>query len=89
MSVAATIEVKLKEALNPTQIKIEDQSHLHAGHTGSKGGSETHFAVEIVADEFQGMSRLDRQRLVNEILSEELAGPVHALSIRAIVTAEM
>lgn len=83
MSVAATIEAKLQQALEPAYLKIEDQSESHAGHVGAKEGGESHFAVEIVADRFLGMSRLARQRLVNEILAEELAGPVHALSIHA------
>ena len=84
MSVATTIEAKLRDALEPTYLKIDDQSNLHAGHLGATEGGESHFAVEIVSDEFLGMDRLARQRLVNKILAEELAGPVHALSIRAM-----
>ena len=88
MSVAATIEVKLREALDPAYLKIEDQSASHAGHAGAREGGESHFAVEIVSDRFLGMSRLACQRFVNEILKEELAGPVHALSIRTKVIEE-
>ena len=88
MSVAATIEAKLRQALDPASLKIEDQSSLHAGHVGAKEGGESHFAVEIVSDRFRDLSRLARQRLVNEILAEELAGPVHALSIRAMTLME-
>jgi len=84
MSVATTIEAKLREALGPTYLKIDDQSDLHAGHVGAREGGESHFAVEIVSDHFLGMSRIARQRLVNKILAKELAGPVHALSIRAM-----
>ena len=88
MSVAATIEAKLHQALDPACLKIEDQSASHAGHAGATDGGESHFAVEIISDRFLGMSRLARQRLVNEILAEELAGPVHALSIRAMTVIE-
>lgn len=88
MSVAAKIEAKLRAALDPTQLEIEDQSHLHSGHSGAREGGESHFAVVIVSDQFRDMNRLARQRLVNETLSEELAGPVHALSIRAMTLAE-
>ena len=88
MSVAADIEAKLKAALDPTHLEIEDQSHLHSGHAGAPEGGESHFAVVIVSDQFRDMNRLARQRLVNETLSEELAGPVHALSIRAMTLAE-
>ena len=88
MSVAANIEAKLKAALNPTHLEIEDQSQLHSGHAGAPEGGESHFAVVIVADNFRDMTRLARQRLVNETLADELAGPVHALSIRAVTSAE-
>ncbi|MFP6746330.1 MAG: BolA family protein [Alphaproteobacteria bacterium] len=88
MSVMATIEEKLKAALNPLRLEVEDQSHLHAGHAGAREGGESHFAVVIVAEIFQDMSRLARQRLVNEALAQELAGPIHALSIRAMTDDE-
>ncbi len=88
MSVAATIEKNLQAALNPIRIDVEDQSHLHAGHAGAREGGESHFAVVIVANIFEGMSRLARQRLVNEALALELAGPIHALSIRAMTINE-
>ena len=88
MSVAARIEAKLQQALNPDYLKVDDQSASHAGHVGAREGGESHFAVEIVSNQFLGMSRLERQRLGNEILAEEMSGPVHALSIRAMAAAE-
>ncbi len=88
MSVAATMEEKLRAALSPVRLEIEDQSHLHAGHAGAREGGESHFAVIVVADAFEGLTRLARQRLVNEALAEELAGPIHALSIRALAPGE-
>jgi|TARA_B100000315_G_scaffold235895_1_gene251175 BolA protein len=88
MSMAATIEQKLRAALAPVQLEVEDQSHLHAGHAGAREGGESHFAVLIVAEIFADTSRLARQRLVNEALREELAGSIHALSIRALTPAE-
>jgi len=88
MSMAATIEEKLRAALNPARLEIEDQSHLHAGHAGAREGGESHFAVEVVADVFEDLSRLARQRLINEALAQELSGSIHALSIRAMTPAE-
>ncbi len=88
MSMAATIEEKLRAALNPARLEIEDQSHLHAGHAGAREGGESHFVVEVVADVFEDLSRLARQRLINEALAQELAGSIHALSIRAMTPAE-
>lgn len=83
MSVAQDIERKLTEAFAPTSLKVIDESHLHAGHVGARPEGETHFRVEVVSDAFADCSRVDRQRLVYDILREELAGPVHALSVQA------
>lgn len=77
------IEDKLKAALSPIQLDIIDDSAAHAGHAGARPGGESHFTVEIVSEAFAGQSRVARHRLVNQALAEELAGPVHALVIRA------
>jgi BolA family transcriptional regulator, general stress-responsive regulator len=82
------IAQKLRAAFSPRQLEVVDESHKHAGHAGSRPGGETHFQVRIVAEAFQGKSLLDRHRLVNEALAQELAGPVHALSIMALTTSE-
>ena len=82
MSVAQTIEDKLAARLAPSRLVVIDESHQHAGHAGAPEGGESHFRVEIVSGEFAGLGRLARQRLVHDILAAELAGPVHALSLR-------
>ena len=74
---------KLREAFSPSQLEVVDDSHHHAGHAGARPEGETHFRVRIVAAAFEGKSRIDRHRLVNDALADELAGPVHALSITA------
>ena len=83
MSVAQMIRNKLTSALGPVQLEVIDESHLHAGHVGARPEGETHFRVIIVAAAFAGESRVARQRAIHQILADELAGPVHALSIRA------
>ena len=88
MSVAETIRAKLTEALSPAQLEIVDESHLHAGHASAPEGGESHFRVAIVASAFEGQSRVARQRLVYGALSDELAGPVHALAITALAPGE-
>ncbi|MFQ5533894.1 MAG: BolA family protein [Sphingomonadales bacterium] len=65
-----------------------DESHRHAGHAGARPEGESHFRVTIVAAAFEGKSRLQRQRLVYQILSEEMAGPVHALQVVAVAPSE-
>ncbi len=81
--VSDQMEVKLREAFAPTQLRINDDSHNHAGHAGAPDGGESHFSVEIISDKFEGLSRIACHRLVNEALADELAGPVHALAITA------
>ncbi len=88
MTVAETIDRKLSEALAPGEIRIIDDSARHAGHAGARPGGETHFNVMVVAAAFAGKSRLERQRLVHMILADELAGPVHALSLRLMTPDE-
>ncbi|QLH40900.1 MAG: BolA family transcriptional regulator [Defluviicoccus sp.] len=81
MSVAERIRSKLTQALSPGHLDVTDESARHAGHAGARPEGETHFHVEIVAEAFRGLSRIERQRLVHRTLAEELAGPVHALSL--------
>ena len=81
MTVADTMRAKLSAALAPEVIEIIDDSHRHHGHAGWREGGETHFNVTLVSAKFAGLSRVDRQRLVYQILADELAGPVHALQL--------
>ncbi len=78
----------LKEALTPISLEVEDQSHLHKGHAGWREGGGTHFEVRIVSAAFEGVSRVGRHRLVNQALKDDLAGPVHALAIKAKAPSE-
>lgn len=88
MKVADSIRRKLTEALDPAVLHIVDDSEKHKGHAGYRDGGETHFTVTVVSAAFEGEGRIARQRRVYAILAEELAGPVHALSIRALTPAE-
>ena len=83
MIVAQNIRSKLTEAFQPVSLNIKDESSQHAGHNGARPEGETHFRVEIVAGAFAGKSRVDCQRMVYAVLADELAGPVHALSVSA------
>ena len=86
MQVEARIKEKLLVAFSPSQLSVVNESHKHAGHAAMKDYAftgETHFAVTIVSESFAGRSRIDRHRMVHEVLAEELAGPVHALAVKA------
>lgn len=83
-----TIQDKLNQAFAPTRLDVEDDSARHHGHAGARPGGESHFNVTIEAAAFAGVSRVARQRLVYQALAEELAGPVHALSVKALAPGE-
>ncbi len=77
------IHDKLTAALAPSLLEVIDVSHLHAGHAGAKSAGQSHFTIKIVSEAFRGKSLVQCHRLVNEVLAEELAGAVHAISIKA------
>lgn len=82
------IRGKLDAAFAPTLLDIQDDSDRHAGHAGARQGGESHFNVTIEAPAFAGASKVARQRMVYKALAEELAGPVHALSVKALAPGE-
>ena len=81
MVTADTIAQKLTIALMPKEIDVTDVSHKHAGHAGWREGGGTHFEITIKAAVFAGKSRLQRHRMVNEILADDLAKSIHALEL--------
>ncbi len=86
--VAQAIRDKLTAAFQPDRLEVIDDSARHAGHAGAREGGESHFNVVIVAAAFKGKSRVQRQRDIHTALTEELAGPVHALSLKAFAPDE-
>jgi BolA protein len=82
------ITKRLTEAFTPARLEIVDESDRHIGHAGHRPGGETHFRVHIVAEAFRGKTRLERHRLINETLAEQLRGGVHALTIHAAAPGE-
>ena len=67
----------------PESLEVQDESHLHEGHAGHRPGGETHFRIYIVSQAFEGKSRIERHRMINAALAQELADTVHALAVHA------
>jgi BolA protein len=86
--VAERIRRKLVDAFSPERLEVADDSARHAGHAGATQGGESHFNVTLVSASFSGLGRVERQRRVYAALAEELAGPVHALSLKALAPGE-
>lgn len=76
------IEAALVTAFSPDHLLVKDQSHLHAGHAGAREGLG-HFEVVIVADAFQGLSRIECHRRIYDALGQLMTTDIHALTIRA------
>jgi BolA protein len=83
MNLESSIRQKLEAAFHPSYLEIENESHKH-----SRGGSETHFRLIVVSDQFEGLSRVDRQRQVAGLFDQERKQGLHALSQRTFTVKE-
>ena len=88
MRVARVIEQKLGDGLTPERLEIEDESALHHGHAGARPEGESHFRVTVVSAKFEGLNRLERQRLVYRLLADEMKSDIHALTLTTLTPAE-
>jgi len=83
----AIVERMLSAALSPDELLVKDQSHLHVGHAGAQEG-KGHFEVTIVSDQFSGVNRIARHRMVYDALGDFLDSNIHALRINAYSPSE-
>jgi BolA protein len=88
MDVEKLITQKLRQAFAPVSLEVVNDSERHRGHKGSPATGESHFTIKVVSDRFAGKSRVERHRMINEVLAEELKGRVHALAISALAPEE-
>ncbi len=77
MSIQADIETILTQALQPEHLEVVNESYMH----NVPPDSETHFKVTVVTPAFADMRRVARHQKIYGLLSEQLAGPVHALAL--------
>ena len=64
MTVRENIESKVNSAINCEFLEVIDESHKHAGHAGARPEGETHFHINMTSAEFDGVSRVARQRMI-------------------------
>ena len=84
MSVQTDIETKLATGLNATHIDVANESHKH----NVPPGSESHFKVTIVSDDFSGMTPVRRHQHIYQMLSDEMQHKIHALALHTYTVAE-
>jgi BolA family transcriptional regulator, general stress-responsive regulator len=83
---ADRLQEVLQQALSPTALEVQDDSHLHAGHAGAREGR--HFTVRVTSPVFDGLTRVARHRLVYDAVRTLIAEGIHALAIEARTPAE-
>ena len=83
MKVAHSISEKLKNNLNIQSLEIIDESEKHRGHAGFQEGGESHFIIKIISNDFEGLNKVKRHKLIYQILDFEIKNKIHALSIDA------
>ena len=88
MRIEEQITKKLRQAFAPVALEVVNDSHRHAGHAGSPETGESHFSIKVVSESFAGKSRVERHRMVNEVLGRGASRKVHALAISALAPEE-
>lgn len=90
MGFSQSIENKIRQALSPEVVEIINESHLHAGHQEHFDGSgETHLRIKVVAQVFEGMSRVNRHRAINELVQDEIDQGLHAIAMETMAPSEI
>ncbi|GAF77947.1 unnamed protein product [marine sediment metagenome] len=84
MSNQDTIEQKITQVLHPMHLEVLNESNMH----NVPPGSESHFKVTVVSEKFEGRMLVNRHRMVNEVLAEELNGKIHALAMHTMTPDE-
>jgi len=89
MRIQTIIKTKITQALSPDHLEIIDNSAKHAGHAGARPQGESHFSLVVVSQAFVGQNRVQRQRLVYDLLAEEMASHIHALELKTLTPEEV
>ena len=84
MSTQATIEQRITDSLKPMHLEVINESDMH----NVPPGSESHFKVTVVSEKFEGKMLINRHRMVNEVLAQELDGQIHALALHTMTPDE-
>ena len=77
------IRERISQALQPTQLEIIDESHLHVGHEGARDG-RGHFRVRIASNKFSGLRPIEQHRLIYEAVGDLMESDIHALAIEVL-----
>jgi BolA family transcriptional regulator, general stress-responsive regulator len=87
MNTAEKIAAALHQSLSATEVIVEDESALHAGHAGAASGGG-HFRVTVISPQFEGKSLVARHRMVYEALADEMQHAIHALALTTLTPSQ-
>ena len=88
MDIEALIKKKIEENFSSTHIEVINESHLHEGHAGDDGSGQTHFKLIMVSSDFEGCSRIQRHRMVLDVVSDFFSQGMHAFSLNLFTLSE-
>ena len=82
--VERSITDKLSAHFDAQFLQVTNESFMHS----VPAGSESHFKLVIVCDQFQGQRLVQRHQSIYRLLAEDLAGPIHALALHTYTISE-
>ncbi len=88
MSTSTAITQILETQLQPSYLKITDQTSFHAGHPETQKSSGGHFHIVVICEKFKNMNLMERHRLIYALLKKLLPSEIHALAIKAFTKDE-
>ena len=88
MNRKAKITNILNENLNLHKCYVSDVSESHKGHSGYVKGEETHFEIFIISNDFENKNRLERHKMVNNLLKNEFLGSLHSITYKLMTVSE-
>jgi len=81
MQLEDIIKQKLEESLDIQFMELKNESFKHQGHAGDDGSGQTHFKLKVVSSDFVGYTRIQRQRVVLNVLKDCFSQGLHAISM--------
>tara|TARA_B100000073_G_C23659393_1_gene543917 strand:+ start:471 stop:752 length:282 start_codon:yes stop_codon:yes gene_type:complete len=88
MTLEESIDKKINDNLKPSFFKILNFSDQHKNHYAGENKDTSHIKIIIVSDIFDGYSRIERERIVHNILKEEILTKIHSIRLKLYIQSE-
>lgn len=84
MRIQTIVENKLADGIHAMHLEVINESNNH----NVPPGSESHFKVVLVSNDFEGQNLVARHRVINKLLEDELKNQIHALALHTYTESE-